>query len=606
MSDIIQLLPDSVANQIAAGEVIQRPASVVKELIENALDADADKITVNIKDAGKTLIQIIDNGKGMSETDARMAFERHATSKIRMAEDLFTIQTMGFRGEALASIAAVADVELKTRPYESELGTYIHIKGSSVTEQETVSTDSGSNFSVKNLFFNIPARRKFLKKDSTEFNHIVTEFKKVALAHPEIIMNLYHNENVIYKLPSATLIQRIINIFGKSYKKNLVAVNSETSILNINGYIGTPGTAKKRNEEQYFFVNKRFMRHPYFYKAIQSAYEQIIRPNLHPSFFLYFDIAPEHIDINIHPAKIQINFDDTQGIFQLLRASVRQALGRSNIVPSIDFDTDGSIKMPYIGKNTHRYSEPDIKTKKNYNPFDDEDSKASSFILRKNTNKQIPDNWDVLYKDFESKINFDDENTSPDDRVPPHYTYVFQFKKKYVITSISSGIIVINITRAQERIIFEQFITAAQTGKIHSQQLVYPLEIQMNSTDINYLKSAETILEDIGFTIKFDAFDKLIIEGIPGFLILSNPKELIETILIQIKDDPELITENANEKIAELLAKKNSISFAKVLAEEELQHLVNSLLTCRNPNYTNDGRKIIHKINTSEVDKFFA
>ncbi len=606
MSDIIQLLPDSVANQIAAGEVIQRPASVVKELIENALDADADKITVNIKDAGRTLVQIIDNGKGMSETDARMAFERHATSKIRMAEDLFTIQTMGFRGEALASIAAVADVELKTKPYEAELGTFIHIKGSELISQESVSCDSGSNFSVKNLFFNIPARRKFLKKDSTEFKHIITEFKKVALANPEISMNLYHNESIVFKLPSSTLIQRIIDISGKSYKKNLIAVNSETSILNITGYIGTPDTAKKRNEDQYFFVNKRFMRHPYFYKAILSAYEQIIRPDMHPSFFLYFDIAPEHIDINIHPAKIQINFDDTQGIFQLLRASIRQALGKSDVVPAINFDADGSVKMPYIGKNPDIYSEPTINTKDNYNPFKDEEPQSSSFIVRKNKKEQIPDNWDVLYKDFESKINFENEPENQNNKISEHFTPVFQFKKKYVVTSVSSGIIIINIKRAHERIIFEQFLNNLNLGKVNSQQLVYPVEIQMNSTDIEFIESAKDALEDIGFQIRLDfSTDKISVLGVPDFLVNSNPKELIEAVLVQIKDDTELLTENADEKLADVIAKRNSMHFSKPLAEEELQHLVNSILTCRNPNYTIDGRKIMQKINTDDIEAFF-
>ncbi len=603
MSDIIQLLPDSVANQIAAGEVIQRPASVVKELVENALDADADSITVNIKDAGKTLIQVIDNGKGMSETDARMAFERHATSKIRMAEDLFTINTMGFRGEALASIAAVADVELKTKPYENELGTLIHIKGSNLIKQETVSVNSGSNFTVKNLFFNIPARRKFLKKDTTELKHIITEFRKTALAHPEINFNLLHNESIIYKLKQETLIQRIINLFGKSYQKHLIPINSKTSILNITGYIGTPETAKKRNEEQYFFVNKRFMKHPYFYKAVLLAYDQIIRPDMHPSFFLYFDIAPEHIDINIHPAKIQINFDDSQGIFQLLRAGVRQALGKSNIVPSIDFDRDGYVDMPYTGQKKNGFSEPTISSKSDYNPFDDEHSKFPSPSKK----KQIPDNWDVLFKSFESKINFDNDLPDKNSDISSHFTPVFQFKKKYVITSVSSGILIINIVRAHERILFEKLTNTAQSEKINSQQLTYPVEIQMNSTDIEFLESAKKTLDDIGFNIQTDkSTDKITVSGIPDFLTNSNPKELIEAVLVQIKDEPELLNKNTKERFAEVIAKKNSVNFAKIFAEEELQQLVNSLLICKNPNYTNDGRKIMQKINTDEVDKFFS
>lgn len=606
MSDIIQLLPDSVANQIAAGEVIQRPASVVKELAENALDAEADKITINIKDAGRTLVQVIDNGKGMSETDARMAFERHATSKIKMAEDLFSVKTMGFRGEALASIAAVADVELKTKTHTSELGTYIHIKGSNLIKQETVSCESGSNFSIKNLFFNIPARRKFLKKDSTEFKHIITEFKKVSLANPEISFSLYHNDNIIYKPGKETLIKRIVNLFGKSYAKNLIPVSSRTSILNITGYIGTPETAKKRNDDQYFFVNKRFMRHAYFYKAVLSAYESIIKPDLHPSFFLYFDIAPEHIDINIHPAKIQINFDDTQGIFQLLRASVKQALGNSNIVPSIDFDTDGAVNIPYLKRDKPDIYEPTINTNNGYNPFSDEKPRTSSFIFKKNVRKeQIPDNWDALYKNFDSEINFEKNTTNTNTDFYKNRTELFQFKKKYIVTFLKSGLLIINITRAHERIIFEEFIKKAKYGKINSQKLIYPVEIQLNEDSIDYLKAAEDILKDIGFILEFTENDLVIIKGMPDFLFSANPKEILEAVLIQIRDDAELLEKNALENLAEVIAKKNSMSFAKVLAEEELQELVNRLFLCSNPSYTKDGRKIIHKFSNSEIDSLF-
>jgi len=605
VSDIIQLLPDSVANQIAAGEVIQRPASVVKELIENALDAGADKIIVNIKDAGKTLVQVTDNGKGMSETDARMAFERHATSKIRMAEDLFSINSMGFRGEALASIAAVADVELKTKPYEKELGTYINIKGTKLISQETISCESGSSFSVKNLFFNIPARRKFLKKDSTEFKHIITEFKKTALANPEISMSLIHNNSYVYKLGKESLKQRIINISGKAYTKLLIPVNGNTEYLKITGYIGTPDTAKKRNEEQYFFVNKRFMRHAYFYKAILSAYEQIIRPDLHPSFFLYFTIAPEHIDINIHPAKIQINFDDTQGIFQLLRATLKQALGKSDIVPSIDFDKSGYVDMPYTRNQNSEFTEPDIISRSGFNPFEDENVKPDSFIMKKNAGNKLPDNWDVLYKGFESQINFDVDSVNSDKNMVEHFMPVFQFHKKYVITSVKSGILIINIRRAYERIIFEKFTDSVNNRNINIQQLVYPVEITMNADDTELLTAVEDILKTIGFNINFIDDENITITGIPDFLSDSNPKELIETILIQLKDDTELLEENAAEKLADALAKKNSMHYVKPFAKEELQYIVNALFSCRNPNYTSDGRKIMHKIITEDVEGFF-
>ncbi len=603
MSDIIQLLPDAVANQIAAGEVIQRPASVVKELIENALDADADKITLNIKDAGKTLIQVIDNGKGMSETDARMAFERHATSKIRMAEDLFSIRSMGFRGEALASIAAVADVELKTKTYESDLGTHIHIKGSELISQETIATENGSIFSVKNLFFNIPARRKFLKKDSTELNHIISEFKKTALARPEISFSLYHNDTAIYKLHKEPLIQRIANVAGKSYLKQLLKIDSETSLVSITGYIGTPETAKKRNNDEYFFVNKRFMKHPYFHKALLSAYEQIIRPDLRPSFFLYFDIAPEHIDINIHPAKIQINFDDAPGIFQLVRASVRQALGKSNIGPSIDFDTEGAIDIPHLKPDSGTYQEPDIHTKESYNPFDEEKAKPSSFIFKKNAQNKLPDEWESLYENFEKEIDFKE---STEEISQKHFTPVFQFKKKYLITAISSGLLIIHITRAHERIIFEDFLNKLGSEKIHTQKLTYPVEIPSDSSSLEFLHAAEDVLKSVGLDFQTDKIsDKIIINGIPDFLPNANPKELIESFMVQIKDDPEFLTSETKEKLAEIIAKKKSMTFAKTLAEEELQHLVNSLLICSNPKYTHDGRVIMHKINADAVESFF-
>jgi len=360
MNDIINLLPDSVANQIAAGEVIQRPASVIKELVENSIDAGASEITISIKDAGKTLIQVSDNGRGMSETDARMAFERHATSKIKATEDLFSIVSMGFRGEALASIAAVADVELKTKQEESSVGTYINIKGSTLIKQEAIACNTGSNFIIKNLFFNIPARRKFLKKDSTELNHIIFEFQKIALANADISFTLFNNDKENIRLRADSLKQRISDIFGKSIEKNIVPIESKTEILNIYGFIGKPEIAKKRNREQFFYVNKRYMKHGYFYKALISAYENIIPKNYNPSFFIFFEISPDLIDINIHPQKIEINFEDTPGIFQILRASVKQALGRFNIVPSIDFDRDGEIAVPYFDKNKEIVS-PEIK-----------------------------------------------------------------------------------------------------------------------------------------------------------------------------------------------------------------------------------------------------
>ncbi|MCF6364803.1 MAG: DNA mismatch repair endonuclease MutL [Bacteroidales bacterium] len=608
MSDIIQLLPDSVANQIAAGEVIQRPASVIKELIENATDAGTNNIIVNITDAGRTLIQVIDNGKGMSETDARMAFERHATSKIREAKDLFAINSMGFRGEALASIAAVADVELKTKQEGSDLGTFIHIKGSEIIKQETVSVSIGSNFSVRNLFFNIPARRKFLKADNTEFRHIVSEFKKVALARPDISLSLIHNDNIIYKLSSGKLIHRISELFGKTISKNLIPVESNTSILKISGYIGKPEIAKKRNEEQYFFVNMRFMKHPYFYKAISLAYEQIIKPDIHPSFFLYFEIDPAKIDINIHPAKIQINFDDSTGIFQLLRASIKKALGSFNIVPSIDFDRDGYIEMPYSGNEKDDLKIPAITNSGNYNPFNEKGREAKMSFTGSSFKKEpVPENWDLLYNSFESSLN--NETKTPEQNTisaeAQAFSKLFQVKNKYIATPVKSGIMLIHITRAHERILFESLLSSMQSGNVSIQKILYPVKIQLTSEDFEFLKSAEKSLKSIGFDISFNKNEEVVISGVPSHIKNANPKELLEVVLVQIKDDTNFLSESIQENLSELLAKKASLSFAKPLASEEMLHIINNLFSCRMPNFTNNGRKIIEIIKFDEIEKLF-
>jgi len=608
MSDIIQLLPDAVANQIAAGEVIQRPASVVKELIENSIDAGAEKITVNIKDAGRTLIQIIDNGKGMSETDARMAFERHATSKIREATDLFTIQSMGFRGEALASIAAVSDVELKTRPIGRELGTHIHIKGSEIIKQETVSCPKGSNFLVKNLFFNIPARRKFLKKDSTEFKHILTEFKKVALARPDVSLTLIHNDNIIYNLNSGKLGIRISEMFGKSIIKNLIPVESDTSILKIKGYIGKPEIAKKRNEEQYFFVNKRFMKHPYFYKAITMAYEQIIKSDVQPSFFLYFEIDPSKIDINIHPAKIEINFDDAQGIFQLLRAAVKQALGKFNVVPSIDFDRDGFVEMPYLGNENIKLVSPKITDTSTYNPFETASRKTTNPHKKISYNKEKSDeNWERLYESFESKINTDTES-SVQKKIQQEFqtaTRIFQLKNKYIVTPVKSGIMLVHITRAHERILFESLLNSITMNNISIQKMLYPVEIQLTTEDTEYLEIAIETLIKIGFDIEFKENDTVLIKGTPSHLNDTNPKELIESILVQIKDDSSILENSMINFFCETLAKKSSLNYAKPLAVEEMQYVIDSLFSCQSPNFTNDGRKIIEIVKFDNIEQMF-
>ncbi len=402
MSDIINLLPDSVANQIAAGEVIQRPASVVKELVENSVDAGSTSIIVNIREAGKNLIQISDNGSGMSETDARMAFERHATSKIKNANDLFAIRTMGFRGEALASIAAIANVELKTKKKDNDLGVAINISGSEVISQEPVSCSDGSNFLIKNLFFNVPARRKFLKKNSTELKHIITEFQRIALVHPEIAMTLQHNDAEIYNLPISNHHERIVNIFGKGIKQNLISIETETTVISIKGFIGKPEFARKTSGEQYFFINDRYMKHPYFYKAVLLAYENILPPDTVPSFFLYFDADPSTIDINIHPTKTEIKFEDERAIWQIVQASVKQSLGKFNIVPSIDFDQESILDIDYSTKNKE-IRQPSIEINHSYNPFEEEQkprpNSSSGYSRKEEKSKSM--NWESLYSGFE-------------------------------------------------------------------------------------------------------------------------------------------------------------------------------------------------------------
>ncbi|HKJ40581.1 MAG TPA: DNA mismatch repair endonuclease MutL, partial [Sunxiuqinia sp.] len=453
MPDIIQLLPDSVANQIAAGEVIQRPASVVKELVENAIDAGASQVKINLKDAGRTLIQVSDNGCGMSDTDTRMAFERHATSKIKDANDLFAIRTMGFRGEALASIAAIADVEVHSKQHDVEVGTMIHINGSKVIKQEATSCANGTNFLVKNLFFNVPARRKFLKSNATELKHIINEIQRVALANPEIAFSLIHNQQPIYELGADNTRKRISAIFGKNINQALIPVNTDTSLVKITGYIGQPKHARKTFGEQFFFVNKRYMRHPFFHKAVTQAYEKILPPDSIPSYFLFFEVKTEDIDINIHPTKTEIKFESESAIWQIIKASVRESLGRHNVVPSIDFDQAGSLDIPVAPKSGAEIRPPKIEIDPTYNPFNTEKQSygsRSSYSPEQGTQTQ---HWEKLYADFEKDQSDDlpvetdseeeEESIEIKHEEPFSGKTFIQFKNKYILTPVKSGLMVI-------------------------------------------------------------------------------------------------------------------------------------------------------------------
>ena len=607
MSDIIQLLPDSVANQIAAGEVIQRPASVVKELVENAIDAGATHVIVNIKDAGRTLIQISDNGCGMSVTDARMSFERHATSKIKEANDLFSIRTMGFRGEALASIAAVADVELQTRLHNEEIGTFIHISGSNFIKQEHVHCSVGSNFMVKNLFFNIPARRKFLKGNSTELRHIIQEIQRVTLANPEVGITLLHDQQPIYELAkNEPLKKRIGTLFNKVTGQNLIPLNTETPLVKISGYIGQPKTAKKTFGEQFFFVNKRYMKHPFFHRAVMQAYDRILPAESIPSYFIYFDIDPQNIDINIHPTKTEIKFEDEAVIWQILHAAIKETLGKFNVVPSIDFDQSGSIEIPIINKPEGFVPPPVINYDTTYNPFRPASAK----------------NWDKLY-DFgrEPDENFDKEPNEPSDEEPitsivkPSENEVFpvpdnvagktfiQFKNKYILAPVKSGLMVINQRRAHQRILYESFMDILENHEVVSQQQLFPQTCEIQPAEAALLRSVLNELKALGFDIREISENHFSIYGIPATLQYSSPLDIIGGLLENLQSTSTDLKEKAKEEFAASLARASAIPYDHQLKPDEINQLIDQLFACSEPNYTPSGKKVLTIIPVEQFDK---
>ncbi|WP_167615936.1 DNA mismatch repair endonuclease MutL [Maribellus sediminis] len=617
MSDIIQLLPDAVANQIAAGEVIQRPASVVKELVENALDAGATEITINIKDAGKTLIQISDNGCGMSPTDARMAFERHATSKIRSANDLFCIRTMGFRGEALASVAAIADVELRTKRMEDEVGTLIHIVGSEVKTQEPAGINKGTNFMIKNLFFNVPARRKFLKANSTELKHIIWEIQRIALPNPTIKFSLVHNGTSVYELPASNYRKRIVDVFGKSLNQSLVSVKEETSIVNIHGFIGQPKFARKTMGEQFFFVNGRYMRNPYFHKAITQAYEQLLPPDTFPSYFLFLELDPGEIDINVHPTKTEIKFENERDIWPIIHASIRESLGKHSVVPSIDFDQSGSIDIPVPRRSSEGIRFPDIKVNPDYNPFDTEKSGSGGSYTPSGTGfreKKNLDNWEDLYSGAQLKLkpeeNYREETRSSNDlyaQTKEQYNgkKVMQLKQRYVLTPVKSGLMVIDQKRAHERILFEQFMEVLKSDSVASQQQLFPQTIELNPADAEVLKSILEDLLSLGFDIREFGKNTFIINGTPGVLDVSSPEMIVEKLLEEYKNSPVDARSKAKEQIALSLAKASALDYGMELKQEEVDHLIDNLFACATPNFTPDGKKVLTIISTEDIEKSF-
>lgn len=612
MSDIIQLLPDAVANQIAAGEVIQRPASVVKELVENALDAGAGEVTIHVKDAGKTLIQITDNGCGMSPTDARMAFERHATSKINSANDLFCIRTMGFRGEAMASIAAIADVELRTKRMEDEVGTLIHIIGSEVKNQEPVACANGTTISVKNLFYNVPARRKFLKANTTEMKHIISEIQRVALPNPEIRFSFFHNNSPLYELGKSNFRRRIVDIFGKSINQSLVPVEEQTSLVNISGYVGQPKYARKTMGEQFFFVNKRYMRHPWFHKAVMQAYEKLLPADSFPSYFLFLEIDPAAIDINVHPTKTEIKFEDDRAIWQVIFAAVRESLGKHNVVPSIDFDQSGSIDIPVRSKETGEVQYPEIKVNRDYNPFETE--KTPSFKLPKTakTEKSNLNRWEDLYQGAQLILRSDDETSpatgfsdSPNSSEGISRKKILQLKQKYILSPVKSGLMVIDQKRAHERILFEQFMEVLKSESVASQQQLFPQTLELDAGDAELLKNILDDLLALGFDIRDFGKNTFIINGTPGVLDVSSPELIVEKLLEEYKNSPVDAKVKAKEQVAISLAKASALDYGTELKQEEIDHLIDNLFACATPNYSPEGKKVLTIIPLEDIEKSF-
>ncbi|MBR5988945.1 MAG: DNA mismatch repair endonuclease MutL [Prevotella sp.] len=617
MSDLIRLLPDSVANQIAAGEVIQRPASVIKELVENAVDAGAKTIHVMVVDAGRTCIQVIDDGKGMSEIDARMSFERHATSKIRQADDLFALHTMGFRGEALASIAAVAQVELQTRRQEDEIGTRLLIAGSKVTGQEPVSCPVGSNFKVENLFFNVPARRKFLKSNATELSNILVAFERIVLVYPEIHFTLHHNGTEMLNLKPGSLRQRILDVFGKQYNQDLLPVDVHTAMCTVTGFVGKPEAARKKSGHDYFFVNGRYMKHPYFHKAVLSAYGRLIPEGMQVPYFLYFEVEPSDIDVNIHPTKTEIKFENEQAIWQILTAAVRDAIGKFCEVPTIDFDTQGCPDIP-VYDPASQIAPPQPQYNPDYNPFNQGKGKhtGGTETFGSRVASRVPDNWEALYEG--AKAEYDLEGMSEEGNVfdvpettdvppvssdflseksPVHY----QYKGKYLMTAVKSGLMIIDQHRADIRILYDRYMEQLDKHAASTQKLLFPETVRLAPSDAVVLTKIMPDLTNVGFDLSDLGGNSFAINGVPAGIEGVDPVRL----LCQMVEDVngvrgQLSTLNA--QLALSLARSAAIPYGQILSNEEMETVINELFACSNVNYTPDGKAILCILPQADIE----
>ncbi|MFM2369049.1 MAG: mismatch repair endonuclease MutL [Bacteroidota bacterium] len=612
MSSIIQLLPDHVANQIAAGEVVQRPASVVKELLENAVDARATDIKLIIKDAGKALVQVIDNGLGMSVTDARLCFERHATSKIRQAEDLFSLHTKGFRGEALASIAAIAHIEMKTKQDQEELGTHIIIEGSKFVSQDVAVLPKGTSFAVKNLFFNIPARRNFLKSDTVEYRHVIDEFQRVALAHPKIHFTFYHNGSEMFNLPPSTLRQRIVNVFSGKTNEKLVPVQEETEIVAIQGFVSKPEFAKKNRGEQFFFVNDRFIKSGYLHHAVMAAYDGILKDGAQPSYFLYLSVPPNTIDINIHPTKTEIKFDDEHALYAILRASIKHSLGQFNVAPVLDFDRDSNLDTPYHYKDLEGAT-PTIQVDGNFNPFAEDKPNKQFSSYRK---PEPTANWESLYvglkqdTDEIGQITFENEEVTSslfnDEEVEHAVHKTYQIHKKYIVSSIKSGMVIVDQQRAHQRVLYEQFLVNMTVNQASSQQLLFPLNLFFSSGEMDLIAELQLSLMNTGFVFEENNTDHIVISGIPVNVTESEVSLVLEQLLSDLQDGIPESSFSQNDTIAKSMAKSLAVKTGTHLTEKEQENLVNGLFACKDPNVSPFHKPTFITMRVEDLDKKFA
>ncbi len=611
MSDIIRLLPDNIANQIAAGEVVQRPASVVKELLENSVDAGSTSVQLIVKDAGKQLVQVIDNGKGMSDSDARLCFERHATSKIRSADDLFAIRTFGFRGEAMASIASVAQVEMKTKQPENELGTLIRIEGSSILVHEQTAYPQGTSISVKNLFYNVPARRNFLKSNSVEMRHIMDEFVRIALAHPEVAFSFYHNDLELFNLPEETLSKRAVSLLGGSYREQLIPCKEETDFITISGYIGKPESARKTRGDQFFFVNNRYIRSNYLHHAVMHAFEELIPTDSFPFYILFIEIDPSHIDVNVHPTKTEIKFDDEKTVYAIIKACVKRSLGTHNIMPSLDFDYNVNVSG-FTGMGFEQQNDRSERTTPSFTP--------KTFSSSDHVQKSNQSNWERMYSGLEnnreevyqesikmfSSINGTEEDKQLNkDLLYTENTSTFQLHQKYIVTQVKSGVLLVDQQAAHERILFEKYMNMLQNKFGSSQQFLFPQTLELSAADFAMVIEMEDDIRKLGFVFSIFSNTTIVVNGVPSDVKGGNEKGLFEGLIEQFKQNRTDYKIDRQENLARALAKRSAIRAGNKLTLIEMNSMIDQLFACKTPNYAPDGNLTVVMLDMDKIGRLF-